>query len=83
MLVDHGVASRKIILGIPSYGRSWSIKTDDKWTPMQPPVPAKGPAPPGLVTKSAGTLSYMEICLQVKNDTWVEVDDPEGPYAYK
>ena len=27
-------------------------------------------------------MGYMEICLKVKNAGWVEVDDPEGPYAY-
>ena len=27
-------------------------------------------------------MGYMEVCLKVKNAGWIEVDDPEGPYAY-
>ena len=49
---------------------------------MQPPVPAKGAAPAGFLTKAAGSMGYMEICLKVKNAGWIEVDDPEGPYAF-
>ena len=27
-------------------------------------------------------MGYMEICMKVKNAGWIEVDDPEGPYAF-
>ena len=37
----------------------------------------------GFLTKASGSMGYMEVCLKVKNAGWVEVDDPEGPYAYR
>ena len=36
----------------------------------------------GFLTKASGSMGYMEVCLKVKNAGWIEVDDPEGPYAY-
>jgi chitinase len=82
MLIDNGAPPRKLILGIPTYGRSWALRAPRPYSPMQPPVPAKGAAPAGFITKAVGSMGYMEICLKVKNAGWVEVDDPEGPYAY-
>ena len=49
---------------------------------MEPPVTAMGAAPAGFLTKASGSMGYMEVCLKVKNAGWIEVDDPEGPYAY-
>ena len=49
---------------------------------MSPPLPATGAGPAGPMTNEAGSLSYTEICLNIRNKGWTEVDDSEGPYAY-
>ena len=51
LLIDQGASPEKIVLGIPAYGRAWSIKGGSS---MQPPVPAVGAAPAG----KKGTLGY-------------------------
>ena len=40
---------------------------------MQPPGAAIGAAPPGPITKTGGILSYMEICMKLKEGGWTEV----------
>lgn len=80
--MDHGAMADKVVLGIPTYGRSWSVKDPKWWRNMQPPLSAKGAAPGGFITKASGSMGYMEICLKVKNAGWEEIDDPEGPYSY-
>ena len=45
-MINQGAKPEKIVLGIPAYGRSWSIK-EEGWRSMEPPVTAMGAAPAG------------------------------------
>ena len=45
-LINQGAKPEKIVLGIPAYGRSWSIE-EGGWRSMEPPVTAMGAAPAG------------------------------------
>lgn len=77
--IQNGLVPSKINLGIPLYGRSWKLASDV----TAPPAPATGPGAAGPWGEE-GYLSYLEICLAIKNDGWQVVQDPNllnGPYA--
>lgn len=81
--VVKGMPSSKLMLGIPLYGKTWtlgSIYTEDPTLP----APGSGPGAQGPITAAPGTLGYNEICKYVKTENWEVVVDPEfqiGPYA--
>jgi len=80
--VSEGCPKHKLVVGIPTYGRSWTLSG---WqTSLN--SPAKGPGMPGPLSKAEGFLAYNEICKHVKTGGWTKVSDPSekiGPYAYK
>ena len=77
--ISKGASPMKICLGIPLYGRSWILSTNQ----TLPPAPASGAGTPGLYTDEEGLLAYSEICTLLKNPQWtVEADDQSGIYAY-
>nr|XP_050857845.1 mucin-5AC-like isoform X1 [Vespula vulgaris] len=83
-LMKSGASSEKIILGIPTYGRSYTLFNEDA-TDLG--SPADGPGIEGDDTREKGYLSYYEICESITNsDDW-EVVQPNpkamGPYAFK
>ena len=78
--ISNGISPEKIVLGLPLYGRSWTLSTNK----TIPPAPAAGPGAPGKWTEDAGLLAYYEICDAVRNGGWNVVKDPSqtmGPYA--
>jgi chitinase len=92
-----GASREKLVLGIPTYGKSFLVSGSDK---RPPGVNHSGAGPAGPITKQGGFLGYQEICKNIKNDGWTsvtkidpcfseifnwclkQVDDPNGPYAY-
>ena len=81
--IEQGAPKEKLVLGIPTYGNSWTL-TSAGATAMG--SSASGAGDPGIYTETAGFLGYHEICLNIKNNDWVVVQDLEanmGPYAYK
>lgn len=80
--IERGASSRKLILGIPSYGISFKL-TDENQHGYN--SSAKGPGQAGPFTRTPGTLAYYEICDKTKWKEWTVVRDPTnniGPYAY-
>ncbi|XP_023290095.1 mucin-17 [Orussus abietinus] len=83
-LLKNGASPEKIVLGIPTYGRSYTLYNDES-TDLG--SPADGPGVEGDATREKGYLAYYEICENVGNsDDW-EVVQPNpsamGPYAFK
>ena len=79
--VQKGFKPNKIVLGIPLFGRSWTLSSNN----TKPPANAAGEGAPGRVTKEAGRMAYYEICDVVLNAGWKVVRDPSegtGPYAF-
>lgn len=66
-LVANGFAGNKIVVGLPTYGRAWKIEKDATITGA-PPVATNGAAPEAVQTRTAGLLSYPEICNILLND---------------
>jgi Chitinase len=58
----------KLILAIPTYGRTWVINKDTSRTGI-PPLKVEGPGEKGPLVQEEGLLSYGEICSQLASLT--------------
>ncbi|XP_050301740.1 mucin-4-like isoform X2 [Anthonomus grandis grandis] len=78
-----GADPNKLVLGIPTYGRSYTLFNPDAY---EIGSPADGPGNMGEYTRENGYLAYYEICEYIKEQDW-EVEDPNpeamGPIAFK
>lgn len=63
-LIKMGVIAKKIILGIPTYGRTFTLRDMEKHTLN---TLVTGPGIEGLFTKHRGLLGYYEICMYMKH----------------
>nr|AQZ26766.1 chitinase 5 [Tigriopus japonicus] len=77
--ISNGINLNKIVLGIPSLGRTFRVAGDSK----EPPLPKTGKADAGTWTKDPTSLAYFEICQNILNQNWTFVDQPSAPYAFK
>ncbi|UJR30602.1 hypothetical protein I4U23_018127 [Adineta vaga] len=73
-----GVSREKLIIGIPAYGRSYTLSTEQKGLH----APTNGPGYPGQYTKTRGFLSYYEVCEKGQSQNWQRVwlDSEKGWY---
>jgi len=81
--VQNGASRDKLVLGIPTYGRSFTLANPDAHE-IDSPATAAGEAGPD--TKEAGYLAYYEICDKIIDDGWEMVTrfpGVMGPYAHK
>jgi len=68
--INGGCSRKKLVLGIPLYGRTFTLTNaaNNGYN-----ASASGPGKAGPYTREAGTLSYSEICSQVKSGKlWYE-----------
>ncbi|XP_011305519.1 mucin-5AC isoform X2 [Fopius arisanus] len=83
-LLNHDVSSEKVVLGIPTYGRSYTLYNAEA---TDIGAPADGPGEEGDATREKGYLAYYEICENIaKSDEWEVVQPNEkatGPYAFR
>ena len=87
--IQKGAPKEKLIMGMPLYGRSFTLSSSRN-NGLNAPTSAAGQA--GKFTREAGFLAYYEICHNVKQDGWTvhcAMDGIDGctdvhtPYAFK
>ncbi|KOX77106.1 Chitotriosidase-1 [Melipona quadrifasciata] len=79
--LGQGAPANKLVVGIPAYGRSFTLSNPSYNTVGSPTI---GPGLPGPYTQEGGMLGYNEICEYVKQGWTVRRDLEQGvPYAFK
>ncbi|XP_044759513.1 probable chitinase 10 [Coccinella septempunctata] len=80
--VKQGAPKEKLMIGMPTYGRSFELVNV---TQFDIGAPASGGGTPGKYTAEAGFMSYYEICdfLQEDNTTLVWDNEQQVPFAYR
>lgn len=82
-LIKVGALAKKIILGVPMYGRSYTLRDLEKHDLN---ALVTGPGEEGLFTKHRGRLGYFEICQRTQRDGFTVVKDTlkkgVGTYAF-
>lgn len=80
--VKQGAPKEKLIIGMPTYGRSFTLINE---TQFDIGAPASGGGSPGKFTNEAGFLAYYEICnfLAQSNTTLVWDSEQQVPFAYR
>ncbi|XP_031823132.1 acidic mammalian chitinase-like isoform X1 [Sarcophilus harrisii] len=76
---NNGVPAEKLIMGFPTYGRTFRLTTSDSSVG----APVSGAGSSGPYTREAGFWAYYEICTFLKDATTSWIDDQKVPYAYK
>ncbi|XP_011633966.1 chitinase-like protein Idgf4 isoform X3 [Pogonomyrmex barbatus] len=86
--LEHGTPGSKIVIGIPTYARTWKLTADSQISGV-PPIVTDGPGTPGPHTNEPGLLSYAEMCARLTEHAvgrLRRVSDPSkkyGSYAYQ
>ncbi|XP_068139656.1 mucin-2 isoform X1 [Drosophila tropicalis] len=79
-----GADRDKLVLGIPTYGRSYTLINEES---TELGAPSEGPGEQGDATREKGYLAYYEICQNLKDDPEWTIVQPNanvmGPYAYR
>ncbi|XP_056639626.1 probable chitinase 10 isoform X1 [Diorhabda sublineata] len=80
--VKQGAPKEKLMIGMPTYGRSFELVNA---TQFDIGAPASGGGTPGKYTSEAGFMSYYEICdfLHQDNVTLVWDNEQQVPFAYR
>ncbi|KAK6618323.1 hypothetical protein RUM44_002775 [Polyplax serrata] len=79
--IKKGAPREKLMLGIPFFGRSFSLANPEKW---EPGSEIKGLGNEGPFTQDDGFLGYFEICEMFTQSNWKKnKDSSDNPYAVK
>ncbi|XP_037540695.1 acidic mammalian chitinase [Nematolebias whitei] len=76
---DQGAPAEKLLVGFPTYGRTFRTASADQGLG----APASGPASAGPYTREAGFWSYYEVCTFLDGATTHWIDEQKVPYAVK
>ncbi|MEQ2176928.1 hypothetical protein GOODEAATRI_033208 [Goodea atripinnis] len=73
----QGAPAEKLLLGFPTYGRTYRLSTSASGLG----APSNGPADAGPYTRTAGFWAYYEICDFINTATISWISEQEVPYA--
>ncbi|XP_014649631.1 PREDICTED: chitotriosidase-1 isoform X1 [Ceratotherium simum simum] len=77
--LQKGTPTNKLILGMPTYGQSFTLASSSD---TRVGAPAMGPGTPGPFTKEGGVLAYYEVCSW-KGASEHRIEDQKVPYAFQ
>uniref|UniRef100_A0A2K5REW8 Chitotriosidase-1 n=1 Tax=Cebus imitator TaxID=2715852 RepID=A0A2K5REW8_CEBIM len=77
--LQKGTPASKLILGMPTYGRSFTLASSSD---TRVGAPATGSGAPGPFTKEGGMLAYYEVCSW-KGATKQRIQDQKVPYIFR
>uniref|UniRef100_A0A673Z834 chitinase n=1 Tax=Salmo trutta TaxID=8032 RepID=A0A673Z834_SALTR len=77
--LDNGAPAEKLLMGFPTYGRTYRLTTSNTGLG----APTNGPADAGPYTRDAGYWSYYEVCSFTSGATIEWIDEQKVPYAVK
>ncbi|XP_066481845.1 acidic mammalian chitinase-like [Tiliqua scincoides] len=77
---NKGAPAEKLLMGFPTYGRSFRLSNPGS-THLCAPV--SGAGPPASYTGAAGYWAYFEVCDFIKDAQVEWLDEQKCPYAYK
>ena len=82
--LDFGSFKHKLIVGVPFYGRSYTLGSRENHALRAGVKKWVGGGNPGPYTNESGILAYYEICPLVQSKKWTEDYDAIGrvPFAY-
>ncbi|XP_034479846.1 acidic mammalian chitinase [Drosophila innubila] len=77
-----GAPPEKLVLGVPFYGRTFTLTSADEHKPGAAHI-GRGIA--GPFSREPGVLGYNELCGLMQQDEWTEEwdDEQQVPYAFK
>ncbi|XP_044253062.1 probable chitinase 10 [Tribolium madens] len=77
--VKLGTPKEKLVIGMPTYGRTFTLSNSAKFGVHSP---ASGGGKEGTYTKESGFLAYYEVCELLQNGaTYIWDDEMKVPYA--
>lgn len=82
LLVDLGAPKHKLIVGVPFFGATYTLESQDNETANGLIRKSSGGGKPGPYTKSSGVLAYYEICPHLKSGEWTRKFDDTGKCPY-
>uniref|UniRef100_A0A182NFJ2 chitinase n=1 Tax=Anopheles dirus TaxID=7168 RepID=A0A182NFJ2_9DIPT len=79
--MKNGCPASKIVLGVPLFGRTYTLEKEDV---NGLAAPITGAGNPGPHTNEGGYRGYFEICSEMRQSAWTIDWDERGlcPYAY-
>lgn len=77
--IEKGAPPNKLVLGMPSYGRSFTLAIPSNHGTN---APTYGAGEAGQYTRAAGFLSYYEICENINRGWTVVSDSLSETYAF-
>ncbi|XP_061640519.1 chitinase, acidic.1 [Phyllopteryx taeniolatus] len=75
--LDMGAPAEKLLLGFPTYGRTYRLSTGATGLG----APSNGPADAGPYTRTAGFWSFYEVCDFISSASVEWIDQQKVPYA--